>query len=237
MNPNSTDSLGLYLRNLPKAPQASAWSVASLDSTQVPSTSSHGSASSSSLRSGYASSSSDTAVSGTPGAPYMRTVPLPSTQCSSTSTSIQIHPALRAPTPILYNPAYPLSHIRLQGSYAPAVLHEAATYPSTARLSLALAAFPAWTFTVENPHGVSVHDVLAHLERALQQGVGRVEWEAQSAQARAGATGAFTKRVAGDEHARRGGLRRVDFLGEGAVFAGVGPGSGRWEVYFVAQRR
>ncbi|TFK47899.1 hypothetical protein OE88DRAFT_1665601 [Heliocybe sulcata] len=56
----------------------SAWSIGSLDSTQVRSTSS------SLSRCGYATSSSDTAVWRMSGAVYMQTVPLVSTRASIT---------------------------------------------------------------------------------------------------------------------------------------------------------
>ncbi|KZT18675.1 hypothetical protein NEOLEDRAFT_1079541 [Neolentinus lepideus HHB14362 ss-1] len=201
-------------------------------------------ASSSSSSSGYATSA--TAVTRTPGAPYMGTVPLPSTHGLMTppasppatrhaQTSLCIHPILRSPPAVLYNVLYPVSSIQLRPPYA---LSDPATHPAITRLSLAVALFPVWTVTVENPIGVTVHDVLAHLERCLHASVGRAEWEAQSAPLREQATAAFNKRTSGNETARQAGVRRVDFLGDGVVFAGMAPSRGvpgSWEVHFVAQ--
>ncbi|EPQ51696.1 hypothetical protein GLOTRDRAFT_47982, partial [Gloeophyllum trabeum ATCC 11539] len=150
-----------------------------------------------------------------------------------------IHPILcyhQSPL-LMYNVLYSVSHVQLRPPYNANTLREPATHPLLTRVHVDIPQFPNWSFVVENPHGVTVIDVLQKIEQALYAAVGRSEWEKQAKGARDVAAASFNARTGGNEGARQAGIKRVDFLGSHVLFAGLTHSTrvaGHWDLHFTS---
>ncbi|KDQ61124.1 hypothetical protein JAAARDRAFT_191235 [Jaapia argillacea MUCL 33604] len=185
----------------------------------------------------------------TPGAPRMGPVSLPATTTYGLSTPpqsptairtpfMEIHPALvlRHPPTMFFNLLLSINRMAFMVRYPTSPMPELATRPPTTRLSINVPQLPQWSFTVENPNGVTVYDVLVRIHSKMNGRVTQAEWQSQfSESAQQTATASFQARTSGDDATRQDGVKRVDFLGANTWCAGLrADGStGRWDVLFI----
>ncbi|KDQ51435.1 hypothetical protein JAAARDRAFT_530294 [Jaapia argillacea MUCL 33604] len=172
-----------------------------------------------------------------PGAPYIHTVPLPESPSPPTRSlsnsppsrnvvvgPLVVHPALTSQNPLslLFNVVEPISQIQYRRPLNPSCLDEPATNPSTTSLSIHIPQLPIWSFTVENPRGVTVSDVLNRLHAKLRGRISRTEWQGSFSKTTQNmGVAAFNARTSGDESARNDGMKRMDLLGSNTFFAGL----------------
>ncbi|KDQ51429.1 hypothetical protein JAAARDRAFT_50719 [Jaapia argillacea MUCL 33604] len=187
-----------------------------------------------------------------PGAPYIQPVPLPESpspparslsnsppETGESAATPVIHPALsfQLPLALLFNIIDPVSQIQYRLPLNPSSLDEQAIQPSATSLSIRMPQLPLWSFTVENPQGITVSDVLTRIQTKLSGRVSLTEWQgAFSKTAQDMGVVAFNARTSGNASARGDGVKRMDLLGPNIFFAGLvtpSDGSDHLDAYFV----
>ncbi|KAI0312646.1 hypothetical protein OF83DRAFT_625380 [Amylostereum chailletii] len=140
---------------------------------------------------------------------------------SPKATSVHVHPALAA---LHWDPR------KAPPAHPPSTRDKPATHPPLPKVVLSTGHLP-WKIKVHAPStasAVSVGDVLDALYDSLRTPVTRPEWDA-AVDRKDTIRRAFSRRCGGNEKERAAGVRRVDYLPEGAVFTGLGPYHGASE--------